>query len=158
MVSLSANANLARLYEVDDYLWLEQTIQLLKDNQLDELDREHLIEELEELGRSEKRSVESLLQQIIRHLLLYHYWTPEHADNARHWQAEIISFRNQLNRRLTATLYRHLEDNLKDIYEDAGDYVRVKSQVTILPEVCPYSLVQLLDKHWLPEVSDVSSV
>jgi hypothetical protein len=47
------------LYDSDFDLWIEQTIQQLKDRQFEQLDVEHLIEELQDLGKSEKRALES---------------------------------------------------------------------------------------------------
>ncbi|MFN5891861.1 MAG: DUF29 domain-containing protein, partial [Dolichospermum sp.] len=66
--------NLKQLYERDYLLWLEENVRLLSDRQLQEIDYDHLIEELESLGRSEKRTVESLMKQLLIHLLLYQYW------------------------------------------------------------------------------------
>ena len=68
---------LAELYEVDDHLWLEETVKLLRAGNLADLDIENLIEELESLGKRDRHRVESFLQQIIRHLLMLHYWTQE---------------------------------------------------------------------------------
>ncbi|MFN9555727.1 MAG: DUF29 domain-containing protein, partial [Dolichospermum sp.] len=65
---------LQRLYEIDDYLWLEETIKLLKAKNLENLDLENLIEELESLGRNDLNKVRSLLRQIIIHILLLEYW------------------------------------------------------------------------------------
>jgi hypothetical protein len=70
-------SELKQLYEQDYYLWLEKTIELLKSGQFNQLDWENLIEEIENLGRSEKRAVVSFLKQLIKHLLLYHYWQTE---------------------------------------------------------------------------------
>lgn len=53
--------HLKLLYETEYDRWLEETIKLLKNSQLKQLDYENLIEELEALGRSEKNAVESLL-------------------------------------------------------------------------------------------------
>ena len=75
MQGVSSNLSLKELYEIDDHLWLEETIKLLKANHLEELDLENLIEELENFGRRDKAKVASLLEQIIRHLLLLQYWT-----------------------------------------------------------------------------------
>ncbi|MFM2315018.1 MAG: hypothetical protein RLZZ04_4294, partial [Cyanobacteriota bacterium] len=49
-------SELKQLYEQDYYLWLEKTIELLKTGKLNQLDWENLIEEIENLGRSEKRA------------------------------------------------------------------------------------------------------
>ncbi|GBF79531.1 DUF29 domain-containing protein [Aphanothece sacrum] len=138
------------LYESDYLQWLEETVNLLKSRQLNKLDYDNLIEELEALGRTEKRAITSLLEQIIRHLLLDQYWTVEHEFNANHWEAEIISFRNQLNKCLTTNLYKYLQNNLESIYDDAKDYIKAKTKLNNLPDICPYTLNQLLDKTWLP--------
>lgn len=56
-----AVTNLKKLYEVDDAQWLEETVKLLKNRQLQELDLENLIDELEDLGKENKNAVASLL-------------------------------------------------------------------------------------------------
>jgi hypothetical protein len=108
-MQISSNSSLKKIYEIDEHLWLEETIKILKSKQLEELDLEHLIEELEELSRRDKAKVASLLEQVIRHLLLLQFWREEYHYNSGHWKAEIRSFRNQLKRNLTANLYRYLE-------------------------------------------------
>ncbi|MDM3855406.1 MAG: DUF29 domain-containing protein, partial [Aphanizomenon gracile PMC649.10] len=96
--------DLKQLYELDDSQWLEETIKLLKNHKFQELDLENLIWELEDLGKRDKNAVASLLEQIIRHLLLLQYWTSESENNTVHWQGEIYTFRTQLNRRITTNL------------------------------------------------------
>jgi hypothetical protein len=61
MQEVNSNLSLKQLDEIDDHLWLEKTIKLLKANHLEELDLENLIEELENLGRRDKVKVASLL-------------------------------------------------------------------------------------------------
>lgn len=153
MQGVSSNLSLKQLYEIDDHLWLEETIKLLKANHLEELDLENLIEELENLVRRDKAKVASLLEQIIRHLLLLQYWTEESQYNSGHWKAEIRSFRNQLKRNLTTNLYQYLENELASIYDDALGYVieKTEGKLVNLPEYCTYSLEQLLDINYLPE-------
>ncbi|MEH2044586.1 DUF29 domain-containing protein [Nostoc sp.] len=153
MQGVNSNLSLKELYEIDDHLWLEETIKLLKGNHLEELDLENLIEELENLGRRDKAKVASLLEQIIRHLLLLQYWTEETQYNSGHWKAEIRSFRNQLKRNLTRNLYQYLENELISIYDDALGYVIEKTEGKLdnLPKYCTYTLEQLLDINYLPE-------
>ncbi|MEQ9668282.1 MAG: DUF29 domain-containing protein [Coleofasciculus sp. G2-EDA-02] len=146
--------NLASLYDVEYDQWLALTISLLKENRFNELDKEHLIEELEDLSRREKKTVERFLEQIIRHLLLWQYWTAEHDYNANHWQAEIMSFRTQINEDLTQNLRNYLQENQVKIYEKALNYVKQKTGYDVdFPENCPYTLDQLLEMNWLPEKS-----
>ncbi len=148
---MTVKSNLISLYENEYEQWLVETINLLKENRFNELDKEHLIEELEELSRREKKTVERFLEQIIRHLLLLQYWTVEYEYNANHWLAEIMSFRTQINEDLTQNLRNYLEENQAKVYEKALKYVRQKTGYEIIfPENCPYSLEQLLDLNWLP--------
>ena len=62
--------NLKNLYEPDEHLWLEETIKLLHEKRFNDLDIDHLIEELESLVEHDKNRVSSFLEQIIRYLLL----------------------------------------------------------------------------------------
>ncbi|ALF51925.1 hypothetical protein ACX27_02155 [Nostoc piscinale CENA21] len=141
---------LKELYEIDDSQWLEETVKLIKNHQLQELDLENLVEELEDFGREKKNAVASLLDQIIRHLLLLQYWTSESEYNSIHWQEEIYNFRTQLKRRLTTNLHNYLDSELDSIYKDALGFVKIKTQNTVdFPVECPYSLEQLLDIGWL---------
>ncbi|BBD69644.1 hypothetical protein NIES4072_30210 [Nostoc commune NIES-4072] len=153
MQGVSSNLSLKELYEIDDHLWLEETIKLLKANHLEKLDLENLIEELENLGRRDKAKVASFLEQIIRHLLLLQYWTEESQYNSGHWKAEIRSFRNQLKRNLTTNLSQYLEKELASIYDDALGYVidKTEGKLDNLPQSCTYTLDQLLDINYLPE-------
>ena len=150
MLMIEVN-ELKQLYDVDDDQWLEQTINLLKNHQFQQLDLDNLIEELEYLGREKKNAVASLLDQIIRHLLLLQYWTTEAEYNAVHWQEEIYNFRTQLRRKITTNLRKYLEDELTSIYQDALGFVKIKTtNLVTFPTECPYSLEQLLDRSWLP--------
>jgi hypothetical protein len=150
MLMIEVN-ELKQLYDVDDDQWLEQTINLLKNHQFQQLDLDNLIEELEDLCREKKNAVASLLEQIIRHLLLLQYWTTEAEYNTVHWQEEIYNFRTQLRRTITTNLRKYLKDELTSIYQDALGFVKIKTTnlVTFSTE-CPYSLEQLLNRSWLP--------
>lgn len=150
MLMIEVN-ELKQLYDVDDDEWLEQTINLLKNHQFQQLDLDNLIEELEDLGREKKNAVASLLEQIIRHLLLLQYWTTEAEYNAVHWQEEIYNFRTQLRRTITTNLRKYLKDELTSIYQDALGFVKIKTtNLVTFPTECPYSQEQLLDRSWLP--------
>jgi DNA-directed RNA polymerase subunit L len=150
MLMIEVN-ELKQLYDVDDDQWLEQTINLLKNHQFQQLDLDNLIEELEDLGREKKNAVASLLEQIIRHLLLLQYWTTEAEYNTVHRQEEIYNFRIQLRRTITTNLRKYLEDELTSIYQDALGFVKIKTtNLVTFPTDCSYSLEQLLDRSWLP--------
>ena len=152
MITVTQN-QLRKLYEIDDYLWLEETIKLLKTKDLDNLDLDNLIEELESLGRNDLNKVRSLLRQIIIHILLLEYWQEEYDRNYRHWQGEIIAFRDDLNNSLTTTLKNKLVQELAHIYNVAVKVVVQKTGLAsnLFPDNCPYSLEQLFDDNWYPQ-------
>lgn len=149
---MSGLTDLKKLYEVDDVQWLEETVKILRNKKFEALDLDNLIGELEDLGREKKNAVASLLEQVIRHLLLLQYWTIEAGRNKIHWQGEIYSFRIQLKRRMTGNLRNHLDSELESIYQDTSGFVKIKTQnYADLPCQCPYTLEQLLDINWLPD-------
>ncbi|TRU91809.1 MAG: DUF29 domain-containing protein [Microcystis wesenbergii Mw_QC_S_20081001_S30D] len=146
-----ARQSLSSIYEEDYQQWLDKTVLLLKNRQVDSLDYEHLIEELEALGREQKNTVESLVIQIIQHLLFYQYWSSQREDNQRHWRGELIGFRTQLELRLTTNLRNHLSNRLDYLYSKAKKMAEVKTDLK-LPSENPYTLADILDEDWLPEI------
>lgn len=142
--------NLKQLYEIDDQQWLSETINLLKQKRFNELDLENLIEELDDLGSEKKNAISSLLIQIIKHLLLLQYWTAEYENNVYDWRSEVVTFRDQIEGRLTKNLYNYLQQEINNIYTKALKQVKIKTNFKVdFPEECPYTLEQLLDENYL---------
>jgi len=70
-------AKLAALYQEDYQRWLSEMIVELRSRNFDRLDLENLIEEIESLGKSEKRALASYLMRLCEHLLKVQYWETE---------------------------------------------------------------------------------
>ena len=68
-------------YKADFNLWIEQTAQLLRSHRWHEVDVEHLIEEVEGLGKSERRSIASQLTRLLLHLLKWQYQPQRRSDS-----------------------------------------------------------------------------
>ena len=152
---LTITENLSQLYEEDYILWLEKNIQFIKDGKFKYVDLENLIEELESLGKSEKRTVESLIKQIIIHLLLYQYWDKEREWNGEHSVTEILAFRDDLKFDIKSkTIYNYAQSQLDNIYESALKRAQSKSKLQSFPSECPYTLAQIIDENWLPSISN----
>ncbi|HAC65102.1 MAG TPA: DUF29 domain-containing protein [Cyanothece sp. UBA12306] len=151
MTTSSVPIQLKKLYETDENLWLEEMIKLLRENRLEELDIDNLIEELESLSKRDKNRVVSLLRQIIIHLLLLEYWQEEYQYNHRHWQGELANFRVQLHRSLTTNLKQYLLENKEEIYQEAVFIVIQKTGLKLETFLinCPYTLEELLDQNYL---------
>jgi len=140
------SGDLQQLYQTDDYQWLLTTIKLLKNRQFNQLDLENLIEELTDSSNEKKNAVRSLLEQIIRHLLLIQYWREEHEINSHHWQSELLGFRYQMQDRLTTNLQLFLAQEMENIYQRALKFVQIKTKCKVqFPTKCPYTLEQLLN-------------
>jgi hypothetical protein len=67
------DANRQSLYEVDYLRWIETTVERLRVRDYSSVDWENLIEEIEDMGRSERRSLESNLVVVLTHLLKWQF-------------------------------------------------------------------------------------
>lgn len=141
------------IYEQDYPEWLDITLNQLQNRDLENVDWEHLIEEITALGNEQRRKVESYLRQLIKHLLLYQYWETEKSYCAKEWIEEIDNFRSELDLLLESkVLYNHCAKILDKIYIKARNNAIRKSELSpeIFPENCPYSLTEILNPEWLP--------
>ena len=150
MQSTQANYD---IYEQDYPEWLGITLNQLQNRDLENIDWEHLIEEIAALGNEQRRKVESYLLRLLIHLLLYNYWSSEKDWSGRGWEKEIDNFRLELDLLLESkVLYNHCTKILDKIYIKARNNAIRKSELspTIFPENCPYSLTEILNPEWLP--------
>lgn len=93
------NAQTDLLYDKDFVGWTEQTAKLLREGRFNEIELEPLIDEVESLGRSDKRQLESRLTVLYEHLLCIDYWIPEYEreQNRRGWQLTINEQTRKIN-------------------------------------------------------------
>jgi hypothetical protein len=144
----------AALYEQDFPLWAERQAALLREGRFDALDLENLIEEVEDLSRQERRSVESYAETTIEHLLKLALSPSERPR--RGWLVTVDKQRTRLARELTATLRNHLQAELPALYTGlrrpvARQLARDQVPPDALPATCPYTLEQVLDTDWYPD-------
>ncbi len=101
--------NKAMLYNQDFLLWTQQQAECLRKERWAELDIEHLVEELEALGRSEQRELGSYLQVLLMHLLKCQY-QPE--PRTKSWDSTLLNCRDKIQDCLedTPSLQRFLQD------------------------------------------------
>lgn len=139
------------LYEQDFYLWIERAVNLLRAANLNELDLENLIEEIESMGRSEKRSISSNLRILLMHLLKYKY-QPEKRSNS--WRYTIIEHRKRIQEDLqdSPSLRKHFLAEFDKIYADAMELASVETglDINLFPSESPFTTDQVLDKSYLP--------
>lgn len=112
------------LYESDFWLWTQDTIAKLKARDFDHLDLENLLEEIEALGRSEKKELASRLETLLCHLLKRIYVNLPQEFNG--WERTIREQRRRLvqSLRKTPSLKTFWQELLSDAWELALDTVR----------------------------------
>ena len=81
------------LYETDFNLWIEQTVNQLKNGEIQDLDLENLIEEIQSMGSNDKREIKSRLIVLIMHLLKYKY---QPKKKTKSWISTITTQRDEL--------------------------------------------------------------
>ncbi|MGK7930255.1 MAG: DUF29 domain-containing protein [Microcystaceae cyanobacterium] len=147
-------ARTKKLYDQDYQLWLNNTLIQLRNGQYTEVDWENLLEEIESMGKRDKRAFKSLLTRLFEHLLKLAYWESERDYNQAGWEGEIDNFRVQLEDLLidSPSLKLYLREIYDKSYQDA---VRITAKKTQLApdtfSTTPIAnLEQILDKNWLP--------
>jgi hypothetical protein len=148
------------LYENDFELWLEQTINQLKSQQFEQLDIEHLIEELTDLGKSNKRSLESNLMILIAHLLKLKIQQDAPEIMKGSWLDSVSEHRQRVLYDLQEipSLKSHLETAIAKVYPSSRKLAikegkRAKFGVRVplekeYPLDCPFIVEQILDEDF----------
>ncbi len=141
------------LYDDDFYAWSRQQADLLRAGSFPELDLEHLIEEVDDLGGALKRSVRSRIGTIIEHLLQLGHSPAQ--DPRGGWYDTIITQRRDLADELTPSIRREIELELARLYDrartDTATSLRLHGEANAadaLPADCPYSLEQISGDWW----------
>jgi Domain of unknown function DUF29 len=140
-----SKAEATDLYEQDFFLWTQQMAIALREGQLDQLDLENLAEEIESVGRSEKRELISRLRVLLIHLLKWQFQSERHSHS---WQSTITEQRIQLE--LVLEDSPSLKGLVPDLLELAYQQARVKAAdetqlaIVTFPEHCLYALLDIL--------------
>ena len=151
-------------YDDDYYAWTQYQASVLRtmrraDNQLD---RERVAEEIEDLGKSERDTVRSQVRRIIEHLLKLEYSPP--VDSHFDWMASIVEARQALADKITATLQRDAEGMLPRLYADGRELAEIglrkfgeNAGAENLPTACPYTFEQIRQRGWYPDPTKSSN-
>ena len=142
------------LYDQDYYLWLRTIINQLRTGQFSAVDLDNLLEELEDMGRREKRTIKSLLIKLLEHLLKLKCWDTERERNQGHWKGEIRTFRRQIKDELedSPSLKPYILEIFDQCYQEARKEASDRTQliIDIFPLIPIGSLEQILDENWFP--------
>lgn len=139
------------IYENDFYGWITEQTGLLKLGRYNELDAENLIEEMESMGKSEKRALESRLVVLLQHLLK---WQHQPSFRGKSWELTIKEQRLRIEKimRDNPSLRRQLEPCFFDAYQFA--VIQAAKETGIdeksFPNHCEWNLQQILDINFFP--------
>src|SRR5437868_11851541 len=144
------------LYDEDFYAWTQEQAELLRRGSAaaNRLDFDLLAEEIEDLGKSELQTVQSLCEHIIEHFLKMEFSGLQ--EPADHWRDEIVEWRVQIEKKITRSIAAKID--LHDRYRCALRLLRrfertAPGFTARVPAECPYSLDQIIgvgDDDWFP--------
>ena len=150
------------LYEADFHAWCMQQATLLRQRSRpgvnDGLDYENLAEEIESMGRSDRRSIKSHMRVLLCHLLK---WRHQRARRTRSWEDSIFNARTAIADLLkdSPSLQSYARDVIAEAYplavRDASSLTR-KAKLAF-PATCPFSEAEILDSDFLPPAFDVKT-
>ncbi|AUB81585.1 DUF29 domain-containing protein [Candidatus Thiodictyon syntrophicum] len=152
-------SDISELYRSDYSAWAQRNAALLRAGDFAALDIAHLLEELDDMGKSEQRELENRLTMLLAHLLKWEYQLPTLSArwrefDGRSWRATIIAQRDRLAKRLSKSpgLQASLPATLAEAYDDAARLASKETQLprATFPATCPYSIAQILDDGFYP--------
>ena len=139
-------------YDTDFDAWLQAQVAALRARQWDALDVEHLVEEVEELRKTERRGVRSQLRLILSHLLKWVYQPDKRTDS---WRSTVANGRILVQEDLedSPSLARELDTLATWAYPRARRDAAKETGLPLatFPEACPWPLVQVLDEDFWPQ-------
>ncbi len=137
--------SLEELYEKDFYKWTSTQSKLLRRGEYSKLDIQNLIEEIESLGRSEKRTLRSYLTNLMMHLLKIKYQPNKHTKS---WDLSVRNSRIEAKRQLTEN--PSLKSKITKIVEEAYLSAVIAAAFEtgldeeIFPKECPWNIKDLI--------------
>ena len=140
------------LYEQDFYLWIQATAEHLKEGNFDRIDIPNLVEEIESMGRSEKREFKSRLIVLLMHLLKWEY-QPE--KRSQSWHSTITEQRICLEGLLEDS--PSLQPLILEVFDDCYQKARQKAaeetgiKLNFFPKESPFTMEEALKVGFLGE-------
>ena len=138
-------------YEDDLFAWTQEQAALLRAHAVDAIDWENLAEEIESMGRRDRRELKSRLTVILLHLLK---WQAQPALHGASWRKTLRTERREIRSLLqqSPSLRREVPAMIRETYadavKDAVDETGLRADV--FPSTCPYAPDDVLDEDHLP--------
>jgi len=140
------------LYDRDFYAWANEQAALLRAGKLETADIEHIAEEIESMGRSEKRELVNRLTVLMLHLLKWRF-QPSRRGNS--WRLSIRKQRLRLSSHLAEnpSLKSKLPETLEEAYRLALIEAERETGLSedAFPAECPWPFERMMDGSFWPE-------
>nr|VFK52997.1 MAG: protein of unknown function DUF29 [Candidatus Kentron sp. TUN]VFK55275.1 MAG: protein of unknown function DUF29 [Candidatus Kentron sp. TUN]VFK55442.1 MAG: protein of unknown function DUF29 [Candidatus Kentron sp. TUN] len=137
------------LYETDFYAWANQQANLLRTGNFSEADIGNIAEEIESMGKREKRELVNRLRILLIHLLKWQY---QPAFRGRSWEFTIREQRKRLELHLSEnpSLKNAIGQSMADAYGVA--VIRAEKEIgpASFPKICPYDFDEVMDNDFWP--------
>lgn len=138
-------------YEKDFYAWALYNAKLLRERKISKIDFENVAEEIESMGKSERRELINRLTVLLAHLLK---WEFQRERRGNSWRYTLKEQRTRIEDRLkdSPSLKKSLNDSFNEAYELGISMAAAETDLDekIFPKKCPYSLKEVLDKDFFP--------
>jgi hypothetical protein len=138
-------------YQTDVIAWANEQAAFIRAGRFDQLDLEHIAEEIEDVGKSEQRALESRMAVLLAHLLKWQY-QPDRQGGS--WSRTIKEQRKGVLARLkkTPSLKVSISDSawLDSVWSDAVAQVTSETGLDVFPDACPWKMDTVLSEGWLP--------
>lgn len=138
-------------YEKDFFAWTMEQARLLRGGDFPAIDAANIAEEIESLGRSDRRELESRLTVLVCHLLK---WQKQPDLRSKSWSATIRGQRRQIEKLLRElpSLRPFVGNALNQVYRDACEDAAEETGLaeTDFPAECLFSLDDVLARDFLP--------
>ena len=133
--------NIKQLHDRDFNLWTEEIKKAIANRDLENMDWDNLLDEIDDMGKSDKRALRSYTQRLIEHIFKIKYWSSERERNLNSWKIEVINFRTQIANILedSPSLKNYLAENYRQWYEQSYQ----KYQKGILFKMPSFEYVEL---------------
>jgi hypothetical protein len=141
-----------RLYDHDFYAWANEQAALLRSGKLSSADIENIAEEIESMGKTEKRELVSRLAVLLMHLLKWQYQPLLQGPS---WRTTIVNQRFEIADHLTdnPSLKSQLSEAMTRAYRRATGEGALETGLPqkTFPATCPWSFDQIMDEGFWPE-------
>ncbi|MGX9276017.1 DUF29 domain-containing protein [Pantoea ananatis] len=139
-------------YEADVVAWAQEQAALLRAGRFSEIDIANIAEEIEDVGKSEKRELASRMAVLLAHLLK---WKFQPGRRGSSWQRTIKEQRKALSLHIkgTPSLKVALADPdwIATVWADAVSSAAQETQLDVFPEDSIWDMGQILSLEFYPE-------